>query len=95
MNFDLIKGYVLTGLSAAVLVAGGVLVLMNSENHGQFHLFVRSIPNFNIAGLMLWSAVGGLLLAGSAWMLVRGIKRIRAGYRKKRQQGTPPGQPQA
>ena len=95
MNFDLIKGYVVAVLSAAVLVAGGVLVLVNSDNRGPFHLFVRSIPDFNIAGLMLWSAMGGLLLAGAVWTLVRGVKRIRAGYRKKRQQGAPPSQPQA
>lgn len=83
MNFDLIKGYVLTAASLAVLAAAGVLVLVNSGNVGTFHAYTRSIEGFNIATLMLLSAVGGIVSAGMFWLLIRGVRRISAGYRRK------------
>jgi hypothetical protein len=82
MKLETLRGYVLTGIASVVILAGVVLVFMNSGNTGKFHLYVRSLETFSTAWLMVLSAVGGLVLYWMARLLIRGIKLIRTGKLK-------------
>ena len=82
MNIDMFKGYFLTVLSCLVLLAAAILVIGNAQNTGAFHLYVRNVPDFNMALLMLLSAAGGILIAWMFRRLIGGIRLIVAGRRR-------------
>lgn len=79
MKMETMRGYLLAGLAGIVILAAGVLVIMNSGNTGRFHLYVKSFENFSIAWLMTLSAVGGVLLYWMFRLLLIGTGLIRRG----------------
>ncbi len=81
MNWNYIKGYVLTVIGGLYLVAVGLMVAMNWGNACEWTLFGAIQKGQSIGIIMLCSAVAGVLTVFVIKMFFWGLKDIRNGRR--------------
>ena len=93
MNIRMAKGYVLTVFSGLLLLAAALLLILQAQNRAEFSLYGKNISiryqedggpvgGVNTAVLMLSSAVGGVGALLLGWVLVRGIRLLRRGWKQ-------------
>lgn len=88
MNTKLIKGCTLTVISGLVIVAAGILVILQWGNNANFSLYGKNLEGenaVNTAILILCSAGGGVVIVVMLWMLLKGIRDIGKGRKLARQ----------
>ena len=101
MAFKRFRGYVLVVTAGVVLAALAVLVALQWRQRAEFNLFgqpyvIRVFDGSRLSGgvntalLMLLSAAGGLVTAGMLWLLVRGLRILRAVRRERLAQASAP-----
>ncbi len=87
MNAKSLKGYVMVVFSGLVVLAAVLLIVLQWGNTSAFSAYGKNYGDnapggINTALLMLGSAAGGIVLAVMLWMLYRGIRELRAGWKK-------------
>ncbi len=98
MSFRTLKGYVVVLVTGAALFAAALLVVLQWRLRAEFSLFgqpysIRMVDDgklmggINTAALMLMSGVGGLVVAGLGWLMLRGIRSLRTGRRADARRG--------
>ena len=98
MNLRTLKGYFLVIASGLVLLAGGLLVVLQWGHVSAFSLYGypyeilvlegRIRGGVNTALLMVASAVGGVLVVLLVRMFISGMRSLRKGKRKQAEQQT-------
>ena len=81
MNLQTLKGYVLVVLSAAVLLAVLVLILLQWGNVADFSLYGRNMK-LNTALLIALSAAAGVLIHMVSRLLIYAVRCVLAGRRE-------------
>jgi uncharacterized membrane protein len=92
MNFKIVQGYVLAGLSALVLLAAVLLMILNGGVYGKFSLFGRQPVDVNVGLLLLFSAIGGIVLMYTVRLLIFGIRSLAMGRREQAAKQPPPSE---
>lgn len=89
MSVKRIKGIVLVVISGAVILAAGLLIVLQWGNQAEFSLYGKNYSirfqedgktatgGVNTGMLMLCSAAGGLLMFWMAKLLLRGVGALR------------------
>ena len=81
MNWNYIKGYVLTVLGGLYLIAVGLMVVLNLKNYCDWSFYGAIQYGQSIGVIMLCSAVAGILTVFVVKMFIWGLKDIRRGRR--------------
>lgn len=79
MNWNYIKGYVLTVLGGIYLLAVGLMVVLNIKNQCNWSLYGAIQYGHSIGVIMLCSAIAGILTVFVVKIFIWGIKDIRRG----------------
>jgi Mg2+/citrate symporter len=82
MRFKTFQGYVLVVLIGLLLIAGGILVILQWGNHTEFSAYGKNTTQ-NTAVLMLASVVAGMVLIPLVKVLIRGVRDINRGRRQE------------
>jgi uncharacterized membrane protein len=85
MNFKTLQGYVLVILAGIVLVAAGLLMILNGGIYDQFSVFGRQPGKVNVGLLMLLCALGGVVLLYCLRLLIVGMRAVRQGRERQQQ----------
>jgi len=93
MNFASIKGYVLTIVSGAVLLAAVILVTLQWGQRASFSLYGKPYDIHVVEGkvtggvntslLILLSGLGALVVVAMGWVLVHGIRVLLNSRRRQ------------
>ena len=79
MNFNTIKGYVFIIFSSLVLVTAIFLTILQGGLTSKFSVFGKPSEDVNTGLLMLFSAVGGIIVYLCLHLLFSGIGAARRG----------------
>ncbi len=85
MNPKMFKGYVLSILGGAVLIAAAMLVLFNWGPQVEVRLFWASYSNVSLGLTMLISAVVGVCMYFTTRWMISGIWALFKGRRRQEQ----------
>ena len=81
MNWNYIKGYVLTVVGGLYLIAMTLMVVLNLKNYCDWSLYGAIQYGQSIGVIMLCSAVAGILTVYVVKLFIWGLKDIRRGRR--------------
>lgn len=93
MSYKTVQGYFMVVLTGTVLLAAGILIVLQWGNHAEFSLYgknysIRTIEGGQVDGgvntalLIIVSAVGGLLM----WWCIKILFRGAGGIRRSRKE---------
>ena len=85
MNFNTIKGYIFVVFSSALMLVGAFITILQGGLHSEFTVFGKLPPErVNTGVLMLFSAVGGIVIYLCMNLLFAGIAAVRKGREEAR-----------
>ncbi len=80
MNWKMIKGYILVATSGLIMIAAVLLMIKQGGEETRFKLYFVSDPVMVDTGmLVLFAAVGGIVLMSCLRMMVNGMHNLKRG----------------
>jgi len=84
MNFSTIKGYIFVIFSSGMMLMGAFITILQGGLLSDFTVFGKPAQKVNTGVLMLFSAVGGIIIYLCMHLLFAGITSARKGREEAR-----------